>query len=118
MKVPASTIAEHKASYSASEPSTQWIAAGVQSSAILSIHRIRCVLVVSDCRGDVFDDLFMRCPDTRTVPGNDRMWHWGTSTAERWVPPSNPTISSITRRWTCGNRADDPSKLVSRPAYH
>src|SRR5215470_2256621 len=86
MKVPASTISEHKASYSASEPSTQWIAAGVQSSAILSIHRIRCVLVVSVCRVDVFDDLFMKYPDTGAVSGNDRMWPCETSTAEQWGP--------------------------------
>ena len=41
MKVPRSTISEHSASYSACEPSTQWIAAGLHSFTIFSTQRRR-----------------------------------------------------------------------------
>src|SRR5262245_2154058 len=72
MNVPASTISAHSAWYSASEPSTQWIADGLQRSAILSIQRIRCVLVVSAWCEDTFEDLFMSYPRAVAAPGNDR----------------------------------------------
>ena len=41
MRVPPLTIAAHKASYSRCEPSTQWIAAGWQRSAIFFTQRSR-----------------------------------------------------------------------------
>ena len=46
-KVPAATSRSQIASYSACEPSTQWIESGRQSSAIFSTQRMRCRFVVS-----------------------------------------------------------------------
>src|SRR6266487_3723364 len=46
MKVPLSTICEQSSSYSSREPSTQWIALGWVSWAILSTHFRRCSFVL------------------------------------------------------------------------
>ena len=46
VKVPASTSLSQRQSFSASEPSTQWMAAGWERSAIFSTQRMRCLLVV------------------------------------------------------------------------
>src|SRR5262249_31420851 len=113
MNVPASTISAHSAWYSASEPSTQWIADGLQRSAIFSIQRIRCVLVVSAWRGDAFEDLFIRIrvrsPFTsdhiidRTSPD---MAHVGLATEEFRGPAFHEATKfhdgSIERRRTAG----------------
>src|SRR5579863_1522375 len=42
MSVPPATISAQRKSYSSSEPSTQWMAAGSVSSAIFSTHFCRC----------------------------------------------------------------------------
>ena len=47
MKEPLATIWAQSLSYSSSEPSIQWIASGLQRSAIFSTHRSRCWLVLS-----------------------------------------------------------------------
>jgi hypothetical protein len=51
MKVPLATISAHRRSYSSCEPSTQWIAAGLVSSAIFSTQRNRWSFLLSGTLG-------------------------------------------------------------------
>ena len=44
--MPACTISLHRRSYSSCEPSTQWIASGLHSSAIFSTQRSKCLFVL------------------------------------------------------------------------
>src|SRR5262249_9798831 len=50
VKVPLLTISRQSLSYSACEPSTQWMESGLVSSAVFSTHRIKWILLVSALR--------------------------------------------------------------------